>query len=81
MVDRLPQLGGEAAYAKQAMRDKLIEHREYVTTHGEDMPEILGLEMGPQVGTGDSHGASSRSSPEKNVGPTPATADCLVWQS
>ncbi len=40
VVDRLPQLGGKAAYAKQAVRDKLIEHRQYITRYGEDMPEI-----------------------------------------
>ncbi len=40
VVDRLPQLGGKAAYAKQAIRDKLIEHRRYINKHGEDMPEV-----------------------------------------
>ena len=30
VVDRLPQLGGKAAYAKQAVRDKLIEHKQYI---------------------------------------------------
>ena len=40
VIDRVPQLGSLAAYAKQAIRDKLIEHNEYITTHGEDMPEI-----------------------------------------
>jgi xylulose-5-phosphate/fructose-6-phosphate phosphoketolase len=40
VVDRLPQLGSKAAYAKQAVRDKLIEHRQYITKYGEDMPGI-----------------------------------------
>ncbi|WP_432744842.1 hypothetical protein ABXJ76_05345 [Methylobacter sp. G7] len=35
-----PQLGVRTAYAKQAMRDKLIEHKQYSSKHGEDMPEI-----------------------------------------
>ena len=40
VIDRLPQLGYVAAYAKQAMRDKLIEHQAYTCRHGEDMPEV-----------------------------------------
>ena len=40
-IDRLPQLASEAGYIKQAMRDKLIEHRNYIREVGEDMPEIL----------------------------------------
>jgi xylulose-5-phosphate/fructose-6-phosphate phosphoketolase len=40
VIDRVPKLGYLAAYAKQAIRDKLIEHKEYITIHGEDMPEI-----------------------------------------
>jgi xylulose-5-phosphate/fructose-6-phosphate phosphoketolase len=39
-INRLPQLAPHAAYAKQHLRDKLIEHREYIVQHGEDMPEI-----------------------------------------
>jgi xylulose-5-phosphate/fructose-6-phosphate phosphoketolase len=39
-IDRLPQLGYRAAYAKQAIRDKLIEHNAYIREHGIDMPEI-----------------------------------------
>ncbi len=40
VIDRVEKLGYAAAYAKQALRDKLIEHREYITKYGEDMPEI-----------------------------------------
>ena len=39
-ADRVPEMFKTAAYVKQAMRDKLIEHRQYITTYGEDMPEI-----------------------------------------
>jgi xylulose-5-phosphate/fructose-6-phosphate phosphoketolase len=40
VVDRVPQLGPSAAYLKQFIRDKLIDHRLYVDKHGEDMPEV-----------------------------------------
>jgi xylulose-5-phosphate/fructose-6-phosphate phosphoketolase len=40
VIDRVPGLAARAAYAKQAIRDKRIEHREYIAEHGEDLPEI-----------------------------------------
>ena len=40
VIDRVLTLGYHAAYAKQAIRDKLIEHKEYITRHGDDLPEI-----------------------------------------
>jgi xylulose-5-phosphate/fructose-6-phosphate phosphoketolase len=40
VADRLPELGPEAAYVKQELQDKLIEHAQYIAEHGEDMPEI-----------------------------------------
>jgi len=40
VIDRVPKLGSRAAYAKQALREKLIEHRHYIERHGDDMPEI-----------------------------------------
>jgi xylulose-5-phosphate/fructose-6-phosphate phosphoketolase len=42
VIDRVPQLGARAAYFKQAIRDKLIEHKQYIEQHGEDMAEITG---------------------------------------
>jgi xylulose-5-phosphate/fructose-6-phosphate phosphoketolase len=46
VIDRVPQLGSRAAYAKQAIRDKLIEHKQYIAEYGEDMPEITGWTWG-----------------------------------
>ena len=46
VIDRLPQLGSRAAYAKQAIRDKRVEHKLYIAEHGEDMPEILNWKWG-----------------------------------
>ena len=40
VIDRVPKLGERAAYAKQEIRDRLIDHREYISRYGDDMPEI-----------------------------------------
>lgn len=40
VIDRLPQLAPQAAYAKQFLRDKLLEHKGYIQKYGIDMPEI-----------------------------------------
>ncbi len=40
VIDRVPQLGARAAYVKQALRDKLLEHKLYIAENGEDLPEI-----------------------------------------
>jgi xylulose-5-phosphate/fructose-6-phosphate phosphoketolase len=36
----VPRLQAQAAHLKQRMRDKLIEHTQYIHRFGEDMPEI-----------------------------------------
>jgi len=48
-IDRIPGLGGTAAYVKQMLRDNLIEHRRYVDQYGIDMPEVLNWKWGGQV--------------------------------
>jgi len=40
VFDRVPRLGSRAAYARQAMRDRLLDHTQYIRVHGEDLPEI-----------------------------------------
>jgi xylulose-5-phosphate/fructose-6-phosphate phosphoketolase len=39
-IDRLPQTGEKGVYLKQQLKDKLIEHKQYINKHGQDMPEI-----------------------------------------
>ena len=40
VVDRVPALRSRAAYVKQMIHEKLIDHRAYVDAHGEDLPEV-----------------------------------------
>jgi len=40
VIDRVPSLGASAAYAKQELRDKLVDHNLYVRQHGDDLPEV-----------------------------------------
>nr|WP_051878267.1 phosphoketolase family protein [Streptomyces sp. NRRL B-24720] len=40
VIDRVPRLQGISAHRREELRNKLIEHRHYVRTHGEDLPEV-----------------------------------------
>jgi xylulose-5-phosphate/fructose-6-phosphate phosphoketolase len=40
VADRVPAAAPKAAYLKQLMRDKRIEHKQYIVRHGQDLPEI-----------------------------------------
>jgi xylulose-5-phosphate/fructose-6-phosphate phosphoketolase len=40
VIDRVPRLANAAGYAKQMIRDRLVDHRQFIVRHGEDQPEI-----------------------------------------
>ena len=40
VVKSLPQLGNRGAYLLQMMRDKLVEHKQYIAEYGQALPEI-----------------------------------------
>jgi xylulose-5-phosphate/fructose-6-phosphate phosphoketolase len=46
VIDRVPLLAPRAAYAKQAIRDKLMDHKAYIAANGDDMPEIANWRWG-----------------------------------
>ncbi len=49
VIDRLSQLGASIAYLKQELRNKLIEHANFIVKHGDDLPEIREWKWGPYV--------------------------------
>lgn len=40
VIERVPSLEKRGAHVKQMLRDKLLDHKEYVQKYGQDMPEI-----------------------------------------
>jgi len=40
VVDRVPRLQRVGAHFQQFLRNKLVEHKQYVHEHGDDMPEV-----------------------------------------
>jgi xylulose-5-phosphate/fructose-6-phosphate phosphoketolase len=46
VIEWVPGLGVSAAYAKQAIRDKLIEHERYTARYGKDLPEVANWRWG-----------------------------------
>lgn len=40
VVDRVPITGDKGIYLKRQLKDKLVEHRQYLNKNGQDIPEI-----------------------------------------
>jgi xylulose-5-phosphate/fructose-6-phosphate phosphoketolase len=56
VIDRVPRLRSVGAHARDRLRDALIEHRQYVRTHGEDLPEVRGWQWTGSGGPATSGG-------------------------
>jgi xylulose-5-phosphate/fructose-6-phosphate phosphoketolase len=52
VLDYVPGLSGRMAHIRQRIRDKLVEHREYIRRHGDDMPEIKNWKWTPRADHG-----------------------------
>jgi xylulose-5-phosphate/fructose-6-phosphate phosphoketolase len=46
-VDRVPQTADQGIYLKQELKDKLVEHKQYINQYGEDLPEIRNWKWSP----------------------------------
>ncbi|HUY15270.1 MAG TPA: phosphoketolase family protein [Terriglobia bacterium] len=40
VIDRVPRIRNVGAHLRQKLRNKLAEHEQYITQHGDDLPEI-----------------------------------------
>jgi len=40
VIDRVPQARRNGASLKRQLQDKLVEHKQYIDKHGQDLPEI-----------------------------------------
>jgi len=49
-IDRLPKTGDKGVRLKQQLMDKLVEHKTYIDTNGQDMPEIRNWKWGSSSG-------------------------------
>jgi xylulose-5-phosphate/fructose-6-phosphate phosphoketolase len=50
VIDRVPKLQPVAGHYRERLKNRLIEHRQYVRTHGEDVPEVANWAWSPMPG-------------------------------
>ena len=59
VIDRVPMLAERSAYARQAIRNKLLDHKEYIARNGDDMPDIRDWRWGRSVAASGRNDTSS----------------------
>jgi len=70
VIDRVPRLGDAAAYARQDLRDRILRHRQYIRTYGEDLPEVAGWQWQSPAAHGagtQGHGSGTQDTAGDNV--------------
>jgi xylulose-5-phosphate/fructose-6-phosphate phosphoketolase len=53
VVERVRVADARGDYLKQQLADKLVEHREYIRAHGQDMPEVRNWQWPSRDGARD----------------------------
>ncbi len=64
VIDRVPRLQATSGHARETLKNKLIEHRIFVRSHGEDMPEIRNWEFSRGDGSVLTTADAERTAPE-----------------
>jgi xylulose-5-phosphate/fructose-6-phosphate phosphoketolase len=64
VFQRVPSLSAHAAYAQQKVREKLIDHKNYISRYGDDMPEIKNWQW---PGSGMTAGVQSKDTAADNI--------------
>lgn len=50
VIDRVARLQATSGSARETLKNRLIEHRIYIRSHGEDLPEVRDWEWTPDEG-------------------------------
>ncbi|MBE7325099.1 phosphoketolase family protein [Nocardioides sp. Y6] len=64
VIDRVPRLQAVGGPVREALRDKLVEHRSYIRAQGEDLPEVQDWQWRPGPGPRTETSDPAQNAPE-----------------